>query len=249
MGKRGPKPVDVERLKAEASNWAMFLFTLRDGQSGLIEKVRWAQWQAVRPPAGFSAKHGALAVMTPPRGRRKIRYRTSQILVAEIVPAPQGKKGMQELLSKLSPTLGKDWVFFRPTYPEPEIWEQLKRARSVRQVRQALHRIRKWWTAQHPAMLPVPTSSESDHPLQVATSYAGELLKAKRMPNYPRSDRPRSDDKRIGFFAKVLAGLMLEIAPATATKRLRHWHFPKDTAMKVHADFVERIKAQKGEKK
>jgi hypothetical protein len=53
-------------------------------------------------------------------------------------------------------------------------------------------------------------------------SHAEDFLRAKRLPHCPKSNRPRSDTKRIEFFAKVLAGLKLGIAPATATKRLAH---------------------------
>src|SRR5205807_6869132 len=56
-------------------------------------------------------------------------------------------------------------------------------------------------------------------PLAISSSWAREIQRAKRLWNYPRTDRPRSDDKRIEFFAKSFAALTLGKAPATATAR------------------------------
>ena len=58
-----------------------------------------------------------------------------------------------------------------------------------------------------------------DHP--------AELFKARKLWNYPYASRPTSDDKRIEFFAETLAGLMMEISPATATKKLTRWQPPR----------------------
>ncbi len=55
-----------------------------------------------------------------------------------------------------------------------------------------------------------------------------ELGAAKHLWFYPRdSVRPSSDHKRIDFFAKTLAGLMLGVAPATAAKKLSQRKLPK----------------------
>jgi len=43
----------------------------------------------------------------------------------------------------------------------------------------------------------------------------------------PEAKRPRSDNKGIESFSKVLADVMSGIAPITAAKRLSHWH-PKE---------------------
>ncbi len=50
---------------------------------------------------------------------------------------------------------------------------------------------------------------------RVLCDYPAELFKARKLWNYPRTDRPTSDDKRIEFFAEALAGLMMEVSPAT----------------------------------
>ena len=59
------------------------------------------------------------------------------------------------------------------------------------------------------------------------------LVKAKRFPHYPKNPRPSSDDKRLIFFAKVLAGLEHGLAPLSATKRLSHWDFSKESLEKI----------------
>ena len=48
----------------------------------------------------------------------------------------------------------------------------------------------------------------------VIAANAKGFLEARMLPSYPRSTRPRSDDKRVAFFAKVLAGFELGVAPA-----------------------------------
>lgn len=72
---------------------------------------------------------------------------------------------------------------------------------------------------------------------------SGALFEAKKLWLYPRTHRPKSDDKRIEFFAKA-AGLLHGMAPATALRKLSGAHFPKDLAAKHRREFVERIKAE-----
>ena len=226
---RPRKLESVEHLKAVASNWADLLHTLRDGRPGLVEKLKWSPWVAVPIP--------------PRRIFRNVQQRTGDPLVAEIVPVtPKGKKAMRESLSRLAPLLEKEeWSYWPPWYPEPEIWKQLKHARATTQVRQTLRKFRKWWTDFDPSNAFVFTTLESADPLGAVASHAGELVKAKRMPNYPRSRRDRSDDKRIEFFAKVMAGLVFGLSPSYATKRLAHWHCPKTNLHKIYAERVRWI--------
>jgi hypothetical protein len=73
---------------------------------------------------------------------------------------------------------------------------------------------------------------QSNYPLVELTDaldlYADKVFIAKKLPNYPKTDRARSDDKRVEFWAKTMTGASLGIAPITAVKRLSHWHWPKD---------------------
>ena len=62
---------------------------------------------------------------------------------------------------------------------------------------------------------------------RVIRDHATELLRAKKGWNYPKKDRPKSDDKRVMFFAKILAGFMLGLSAGYATKRLAYWEWSK----------------------
>jgi len=134
----------------------------------------------------------------------------------------------------------KDWVIFRPVMPEPEIWSRLKRARSVGEVREASRKMRDWMTREYGPQ--VGRWLPGDPPFEFADAldlYAEKLLRAKHLPSYAKTDRPRSDDKRLVFLSKVLAGARLDLAPITAVKRLSHWGFPRDWAEKPLKEFVD----------
>jgi hypothetical protein len=77
--------------------------------------------------------------------------------------------------------------------------------------------------------------------------YAEQFLKGKNLPCYAKTDRPRSDDKRVEFLSKVLAGARFGLAPITAAKRLSHWHFPSDWAEKALDEHVEWSEKQFGD--
>lgn len=103
----------------------------------------------------------------------------------------------------------------------PAAWEQLKRAQTEEEIRRAARSIRHWaqqversdWRTEFPGVI-------SDH--------AKNLLCAKKGWNYPRKRRPKSDDKRVLFFAKVLAGFMFGLSPGYATKKLAYWDWSKE---------------------
>jgi hypothetical protein len=213
MGLRGPKPVDVKHLQGEAMQWACFLYIVRDGVPGWIQRGKWVRYQ----PTG-SAKWV--------RGRQPIE---APILIPVSAASQRLPKRM---------TAEKGWVIFRPIMPKPAIWEQLKRARTVPQIRGAARGIGRLQTAF------VSSTPWGQNPAGAFRHYAAGILAAKRLPNYPKTNRPRSDDKRVEFLAKTMAGLTLGLAAITALKRLSHWRWPKDTAEKGLKEFVERSKGQ-----
>ena len=194
-----PERANLERLKTEAIGWAEFLYTLRDGQPGLVEKVKWNPFKTV--DSG---------------GSKNVRMRTSRVICAQIVPLKATNAGMDELYKQFKKHKG--WVFFRPVLPNRVAWERLKKARTVLEVRRAAGMM-----GGRDFYLP----SGSSKPASVfIREHADDLLLAKKLPHYPR--RPTSnDDKRVVFFAKILAGLSLGIRPLYATKKLGHWGWPK----------------------
>jgi len=73
----------------------------------------------------------------------------------------------------------------------------------------------------------------------VLDAHADTLLIGKKLPSYAKTNRPSSDDKRIEFLSKVLAGARLGLAPITAAKRLSHWHWPRNWAEKPLKEYIE----------
>jgi hypothetical protein len=231
MGLRGPKPVDVQQLEGEAVQWACFFYTLRDGQSGWMQHVKWAQWQKTGKAKWTPVPAGRGRVMLPPG----VRYRSSFPL-GPVIPIPV-TDAARELPRKAR--MGK-WVVFRPVYPKPEVWEALKEARTSRQVKEAARRIGELRSAF------VSSTRWAQKPDDALYCFAKGFLDAKDLPNYPKTDRPKSDDKRVQFLAKVMAGLTLGLAPITAAKRLSHWHWSKDWAERPRREFVEAQEGSRG---
>ncbi len=200
---------NLERLKTEAIGWAEFLYTLRDGQPGLVEKVKWNPFKTVDSGGG-----------------KKVRMRTSRIICAQILPLKATRAVMDELYKQLKKNKG--WVFLRPTLPNRAAWERLKKARTVLEVRRAAGTMR--------ANFYLPSGSSKPASVFIR-EHADDLLLAKKLPHYPRQ-AASNDDKRIVFFAKILAGLSLGIRPLYATKRLGHWRWPKDHASAALREFT-----------
>jgi hypothetical protein len=263
MGRPGPKPVDQHRLESEATSWACFFFTLRDGQSGHMEHVKWLrpEWRTMQRDVPYSKWKASPAGSTkPPKGilgwkwvpRRKIKvhikgtHRWKWETVGEIkVPVRSSQRlepgiiiPVQEAARVLPPkTKTGEWFIFRPTMPKPEVWEKLKKARSVEQVRHAVRAIgglREAFTSS--------LEQWAQKPDKALSQYAREILVAKCLPHYPRTGRERSEDKRIVFLAKVMAGATVGLAPITAVKRLSHWSWPKDWAEKRIREMARRSK-------
>jgi len=110
-------------------------------------------------------------------------------------------------------------LFFPGLPSQPQLWRQLKRPESIKQLQQTGEDIYAWLRASVPGI-----------PSQFREALCGspaKLFKARSLWNFPRTDRPSSDEKRIAFFAGSLAGLMLKLAPATATTKLARWTPPK----------------------
>ena len=193
-----PQRANLEQLKTEATGWAEFLYTLRDGQPGLLAQVKWN------------------SVKTAKVGGKKIRMRTSRIIRAEIVM----RKGTKADIDEINKLFKKEegWVLFRPVIPNRTAWERLKKARTVLEVHGAAGMMRTEFY--------LPRGSSKPASVFIR-EHAEDLLLAKKLRHYPRR-AASNDDKRVIFFAKILAGLSLGIRPLYATKKLGHWGWPKD---------------------
>src|SRR6516165_7564510 len=93
---------------------------------------------------------------------------------------------------------------------EPEVWEQLKLARTANQIRKACDASTFWLN-----------SSASPYPFVAdLRTNASAFLRGKQY-RCPNSNRPSSEKKLIGHFARVMAGITVGISAARAIDRLR----------------------------
>lgn len=216
MGRRGPQRIDIGRLRGKAYVWSMWLLALRDGSPGLITKMKygvpetrlvWAvevSWHEVGHPELIQGRQPVLRPMQFGR----IEKTRSHV----VPPTRESLKGYTKFAELVRGK--KDWHLVGPGLRLPHLWERLKKARSADDVRSVARSLRQRGRLAGPEY-------------ELFRSHAEDLLRAKRLPDYPRSNRrPTSDDKRIHFFAKVLAGLEFGIAPATATKRIKNSVLP-----------------------
>jgi hypothetical protein len=247
LGSRGPKPVDVAALKVNATQWFYLLLGLRDGHPDLLQKHVWGPWtgETTRQICAGRAERIPLARIVPDSAGGE----TARLVFQRLTTYANKTVGDEQpqIEYPLYQTLGQDtalpqkWLFglkstesfslfFPAVSPQPQLWQRLKRPRSVKEVRQTGNDIYDWVEAVVPGVSRMPQfrSTLCDHP--------EELLRARKLWNYPRTDRPTSDDKRLEFFAETLAGLMLGVAPATATKKLSRWSPPRLWLIKFEAD-------------
>jgi hypothetical protein len=218
MGSRGPKALDQTNLVGLAGRWEYFLFLLRDGEDGAVFHVEWG------PRKQVVLGNEQATVRAP--------------LSIKSVSVLRAGDAWQELARTLS---NEDFAIIEPVISQPELWNELGEAQSPRAIHNAAQKMRRWVARYRPRI-----TGAAEFP-RVVSAHAVELLEARKLPGYPRSDRPRSDDKRIEFFAKVLAGLELGIAAATAIKRLHGTRFPKTGLTEAEVVYMLRKELESGE--
>jgi hypothetical protein len=232
MGLRGPKPkTDAERraalsqLRTEAELWATFFYALRDGQNGMVYVSEWGRW-ANEPGLGH--------------------VRRGRVLGAEIIPSD--RRSAERIISEIKKAGSDRFLVEHPITPAPYIWKQLETASTASAVKRAARAVRAWaapllrrWGVEW------QTTIENWVPQHFSGAifrHAQTIVDAKKLPNYP-GDPSSNDDKRIVFFAKIMAGLTLGLAPLTATKRLSHWRIPRGRVDLLSRAFAVRHPLQK----
>lgn len=190
----GPEPISLARLKHYTWVAAKLLFLLRDGRKGVLFQAD-KEFLEITPVKEISAKHSPSEIEGVLRKLKSLERNGS--LTVEL-----------------------------PINPTPEFWVALKQARSEHEINDVADKIAQWDRQQGLGYTPMPSSSQQTEYdfLQVMRLHAQVILEAKNLPEYPKSKRPKSDDKRIWFFSKVLAGLMLGRSPLYTLKRLSGWH-------------------------
>ena len=232
MGLRGPSPVDASALKLLTAQWAYLLFGLRDGHPDLLQTLAWQSWhQTDKGQVRFGATRRIVAarIISARDGIGELAKIVQEEWIAEVTRS--GSEGQPEsfidhpthhiqkdvALPESSQFGSTGTLIFPPISSRLELWEQLKHPRSMKDAHRTINAILRW------------TCDAGDFKnYQIPEGREAELYRATRLWNYPKDkERPTSDVKRIEFFAKALAGLMLGISPATATKRLSHWKLPQ----------------------
>jgi len=216
MGNRRPKPVDVGQLSFQAYLFVLAFYGLRDGAPALLRHVKGGVWKTRLLPELREDELGRPEkvrerILVGKMTYKPIRYRVKTLTV------PSTKKALKDACELVR--RNKNWRLTPPVFPRPELWQRLNKTRSVAEVRKIAGRIRR--------VYPLLAS--------LLYSQAADFLAAKKLHNCPKSNRPRSDDKRAQFFSKVLAGLRVGIAPATATKRLAHSSLPDSKTIIVRS--------------
>ncbi|MBZ5643432.1 MAG: hypothetical protein LAO19_11780 [Acidobacteriia bacterium] len=219
LGVPGRDGINLGWLTAQAHVINLHLHYLRDGVPGYLAKIK---SNAPRKPSRQSRIMDPLHFdgLFVQSARRQVGLSRSggniEVVVVGTVTPGKGEDARKLLKGK------KDFVFTPPVPGNPELWKRLKNVSSASEVRQLALQIGKIIPTMHWGVL---------------HSHARDFLRAKKLHNYPRSNRPRSDEKRIYFFAKVLSGFMQDIAPATATKRLARLSLPN--AREISESFEE----------
>lgn len=229
MQKAGRKPINADLLKGYAEQWACLLYGVRDGYPGFILLIAGKQTIKVGLTKHYGADEGA-------KFWRKLRG-AKEKLKRDRFPFP----------------------FVEPVPPAREIWDRLKNATRPQAIKRVFQMLQKWavdvrgplffMASPNPHPLFAATAKTKAWgcaavrkaiasgqipawpllPFAISEGWATEIAKAKKLWTYPRTSRTTSDDKRIEFFAKSFAALMLGKSPATVTARgLPRWHWPKD---------------------
>lgn len=224
--KPGPKPrvtheadirvpgrtgISIGWLSSQAYVWNMVLHAVRDGVPGFIAKIEGAKRVTTSLAVEVNYLEFHEAASRSERRRRGLskRGKAGSEFVQVATVAPDKIHQARQLIR------GKaGWILTPPRYACPEVWERLKKARSVSEVQRTARELH----VRHRAISAAQWTPFHDH--------AADFLRAKALHNYPKSKRPLSDEKRMHFCAKVLSGFMQDIAPATATKRLARLPLP-----------------------
>lgn len=195
--------VPLAGLQFFAETTAKFLFLLRDGRPGKVFYVEEPMFEI--------------------RLSRSVLQRHSPSKIAAAMD--NLKAAMQERNQRKKDKHGV-WAIEPPVIPSPDLWEDLKEARSERAITAIAAKIAQWDQEQQLGYTQNPRSSELAKYdfIRALTTHARTIMEALQLPEYPKTERSKSDDKRVWFFAKVLAGLMCEQRPLYTLKRLSRWH-------------------------
>jgi hypothetical protein len=196
MGRRGPRPVDMKLLKANARLWYRVLHEIAYGEPGRIVYVD-----------------------------KEVKELPPTEEVRKLLPKLRKLDGAPGVIWFHSPVFPEPEVWSRFKDPHPRAIEEAYEALNTLEKHLRRHWLRPSpdWNDQVDG--PPPTWSDSlfGRLIRAARERADDLVVAAELQHCPKGGQQSSDTKRIEFFSKVLAGLALGLAPRTATKRLSRW--------------------------
>lgn len=146
----------------------------------------------------------------PPRERLRRRVRTKFSNIPELASEQMTLEDeRQEREDEREPT-DEDFIPIPPVPPEKDVWEKLKRAETIVEVREACQQSKYWLN---------PKVGGRGF-LRHLSDQAAQFLKSKKDARYPRSNRPLSDSKRLLYLARVMAGITCQVSFRSAVDRL-----------------------------
>jgi hypothetical protein len=207
MGKRGPKPVDIATLNAQEFKWYRALHLLRDGTQlrhipavvrlGRLETkidLEWWRKATLKEIISLLRFHN-----DHPEVRKS--FTDGEREWAELERERQVSRLEQQLKPKKIQAQAK----------RREIWEALIRAHTV----EAVQKVCQPWERLADVQAKGFATSAA-----LVMSHAEQFLRMKRNRRFPRSEY--SDESRLVYIARGMAGVMMGLSPMTAIERLRN---------------------------
>ena len=213
MGKRGPKPVDYESLTLWEFEFYKAFHLLRDG---------YILSAGQRPPVSGLTRSEASVFLEKLKGMTPGDYylATRRLMVEMGQPANLDKPPISMELEWAGSQRDEEiaWLegLLNPRRPVAEIagkkvWRDLLSTKTHSEVRKVCGRWSRLPTVIKAGLTPFP-----EHVKNNSTKF----LEMKRNARFPTSSY--SDDSRIEFLARGMAGLMVGLSPMTGVERLRN---------------------------
>jgi hypothetical protein len=235
MGKRGPKPVHVGTLNVWEFEWYKALHLLRDGSElppdPVAERVnqrmttaQLAWWRKATPKEilGDMLRLDPPAFTELPTTEERVRAKRKWI--------EQEKKWLWEFaeLERQSEIAELEkWLKPREIHARSErrkTWEELIRARTVSTLKKACEDWKRWivLSSRFHKKLPDGRIEVFGFPgPDYVTAHAREFFRMKgKGTRFPRSSY--SDESRLEYLARGMAGVLVGVSPQTAIERLRN---------------------------
>jgi len=197
--------------------WTMVFRGLRDGSAAEEEDVATNRFPAMLIKSNGRDRE-SLTTVLPGKGRHGVSALKDVAKDQIFRDKVQNKEKEFEEFTGL--TSERTMRVRYPAIPhERPLWEALKRARNAAQVRRVVSRSKYWLKWEWKQRIGDGEYHSVSGILKTLYDYAEEFCNAKLDPRYPT----QSDDKRIEYLARVMAGLSLpkRIKPSYADRILR----------------------------